>query len=212
MQITIVGAGNMGRGIASRALAGRHTVRILDKNVGKVRQLAAELQGQAAGADVQAADDSALASADMVVLALKCPVTMEFAAQHASALAGKIVVDIANPADFTTFDPTTEPGTSAAEQLAADVPAARVVKAFNTTFAGNLVAGQGGGQPLDFFIASDDTEAKKVVADLASSGGLHPIDVGPLRRARALEGFQIMHMSLQSDMPNPWFTAIQLVG
>jgi predicted dinucleotide-binding enzyme len=212
MQITIVGAGNMGRAIAARALAGRHTVRIIDKNAGKVCQLAADLQGQAAGADVQAANDSALASADIVVLALKYPVTMEFAAQHASALAGKIVVDIANPADFTTFDPTTEPGTSAAEQLAGDVPTARVVKAFNTTFAGNLVAGQAGGQPLDVFIASDDAEAKKVVADLASSGGLHPIDVGPLRRARALEGFQILHMSVQSEMPNPWFTAIQLVG
>jgi Trk K+ transport system NAD-binding subunit len=52
MQITIVGAGNMGRGIAARALAGRPTVRIIDKDAGKVRQLAADLQGQAAGADV----------------------------------------------------------------------------------------------------------------------------------------------------------------
>jgi predicted dinucleotide-binding enzyme len=37
------------------------------------------------------------------------------------------------------------------------------------------------------FIASEDAEAKATVTQLASDGGLRPIDAGPLRRARELE-------------------------
>ncbi len=76
------------------------------------------------------------------------------------------------------------PGTSAAEQIAAAAPTARVVKAFNTTFARTLIAGQVGGASLDVFIAGDDAAAKQAVTDLATSGGLRPIDAGPLKRAR----------------------------
>src|SRR5207247_2531044 len=80
-----------------------------------------------------------------------------------------------NPVDFATFDSlVVPPGTSAAEQIAAAAPGARVVKAFNTTFAGTLVAGQAGGAPLDVFIAGDDAEAKQPVADVAVAGGLRP--------------------------------------
>ncbi len=93
---------------------------------------------------------------------------------YTAFLAGKIVVDIANPADFSTFDPTTEPGTSAAEQVAAEAPRARVVKAFSTTFADTLVAGQVNGQPLDVFITGEDADPTKTIADLASSGALNP--------------------------------------
>jgi hypothetical protein len=52
------------------------------------------------------------------------------------------------------------------------------VKAFNTTFAGNLVTGEAGGAPLDVFIAGDDAGGMRAVADLAASGGPRPIDAG----------------------------------
>jgi predicted dinucleotide-binding enzyme len=58
-----------------------------------------------------------------------------------------------------------------------------VVKAFNTTFARTLIAGEVGGQPLDVLIAGDEDEAKGKVARLIADGGLRPLDVGPLRRA-----------------------------
>lgn len=209
MQVTIIGAGNMGRGIATRALAGAHTVRIIDHHPDKAADLAAELREQP-GRDVRSAEPAALSGADIVVLALKYPATRDFAAEHADDLAGKVVIDIANPADFSTFDPTTEPGTSAAEEIAAAAPGARVVKAFNTTFAATLLSGEVQGTPLDVFIAGADAEAKNTAAELVRTAGLTPIDVGPLRRARALEAFQIMHMSLQQDMPNPWHSAIAL--
>jgi predicted dinucleotide-binding enzyme len=112
-----------------------------------------------------------------------------------------------------TFDSlVVPPGTSAAERIAAAAPGARVVKAFNTTFAGNLVAGAAGGAPLDVFIAGDDARAKQAVADLAASGGLRPIDAGPLRRARELEGFQFLHMTLQQTLGTNWASAIKILG
>lgn len=210
MQITIIGAGNMGRGIATRALAGGHAVRIIDNHADKAAQLAADLVEQASG-DAEPGDGTAIATSDFVVLALNYPASRQVAAEHSVELAGKIVIDIANPADFATWDPTTESGTSAAEELAAQLPDARVVKAFNTTFAATLVTGQVNGRPLDVFIAGDDTDAKDTTAQLVLSAGLHPIDVGPLRRARALEAFMILHMSLQQNMPNPWHSAIAIL-
>jgi len=71
--------------------------------------------------------------------------------------------------------------------LSRDPPAARVVKAFNTTFARTLVAGTVAGQPLDVFIAGDDATAKATISQLAEAGGLRGIDTGQLSRARQLE-------------------------
>jgi hypothetical protein len=211
MQIAIIGAGKMGRGIATRALAGQHVVRIIDKDMEKAAQAAAEIRNQQPRGDIQPGSDDAIAAAGIVVLAVKYPATTQVAAEYASALDGKVVIDIANPADFATFDPATRSGRSAAEEVAAQVPRARVVKAFNTTFAASLVSGYADGQPLDVFIASDDAQARKTVAEFATSGGMHPVDAGPLRRARALEAFQILHMSLQQDMPDPWHSAIKII-
>ena len=70
MQITIIGAGNMARGIAIRALAGGHTVRIIDRAPDEAARLAAGLQESAAAADVQAAGATGIGGAGIVVLAL----------------------------------------------------------------------------------------------------------------------------------------------
>jgi predicted dinucleotide-binding enzyme len=77
-----------------------------------------------------------------------------------------------------------------------------VVKAFNTTFAATLVDGEVNGQRLDVLIAGDDFAAKERVSGLVEAGGLRPIDVGPLRRARQLEQLGFLHMSLQE--PRDW--------
>lgn len=213
MQVTIIGAGAMGRGIATRALFGRYTVRIIDRDPDKAAKLATDLRGSIPSADVQPAERSGLDTADIAVLALPFAAAEQVAAQYADALGGMAVVDISNPVDFSTFDGlVVPPGTSAAERIAAVIPAAHVVKAFNTTFAANLVAGQGGGLPLDVFVAGDDHAAKGKVVDLAQSAGLRAIDVGPLKRARELEGLQFLHMTMQQTLGTNWSSAIKIVG
>jgi predicted dinucleotide-binding enzyme len=59
------------------------------------------------------------------------------------------------------------------------------VKPFNTTFAIPLKSGTVAGDKRDVLLAGDDADAKGKVAALARDGGLNPIDVGPLKRAKA---------------------------
>lgn len=74
------------------------------------------------------------------------------------------------------------------------------MKAFNTTFAPTLVAGEVDGQQLDVLIAADDADAKEKVSRLVADGGLRPIDVGPLSRAQQLEQLGFLHISLQQPL------------
>jgi predicted dinucleotide-binding enzyme len=123
-----------------------------------------------------------------------------------------VVVDITNPIDTSTFQPLDLEAGSAAQEIAATAPGARVVKAFNTTFAGTLVAGEAGGQPLDVFLASDDDDAKQAVSRLAADGGLRAIDAGPLARARQLEALGYLHMTIQEGLGTGYGSAVKIVS
>jgi hypothetical protein len=218
MIVTIVGAGRLAEGLAVRALAGGHQLRITDSAHGKaeafIASLAARggLPGGAPPSRSVATVGEAIAGADIVVLALPYPEGRAVARGQGAALSGVTVVDTCNPIDFSTFDSLlTSPGMSAAEEIAAACPAARVVKAFNTTFASTLIAGQVAGLPLDVFLAGDDARAKAQVATLVLDGGMRPVDTGPLRRARELEAFQFMHMTLQGPLGLDWASAVKLL-
>jgi len=223
MIVTIVGAGRLAEGIAVRVLAGGHRLRIADADQAKADALAIGLQERGGGASARASTLTAgqvaafqvaegLAGADIVVLALPYPQGRLVARDQGAALSGVTVVDTCNPVDFSTFDSLlTSPGLSAAEEIADASKGARVVKAFNTTFAAALISGWIGGMQVDVFLAGDDTEAKKQVATLVRDGGMRPVDTGPLRRARELEAFQLLHMTIQGPLGLDWASAIKLL-
>ncbi|HEY6074454.1 MAG TPA: NAD(P)-binding domain-containing protein, partial [Anaerolineales bacterium] len=104
MNITIIGAGNMGRGIGTRAAAGGHSVTFVDVNPENAQTAAAEV-GKAAknGAKVFASSLGDVELGDVVVLAVWYGINMETVKQLGARLAGKVVVDIANPLN-STFD------------------------------------------------------------------------------------------------------------
>ncbi|MPV89400.1 NADP oxidoreductase [Georgenia ruanii] len=205
--ITIIGAGNMARGIATRALAGGHAVQILARDESNAGSLAGELGGAASGSL------AAPVTGDIVVLALPYDAALAVAEQLRDALAGKVVVDISNPVDFATFDRLVTPDdSSAAQEIQKVVPASKVVKGFNTVFAGTLVAGEVAGQKLDVALAADDPEAKDAVAALVESSGMRAIDAGPLKRAHQLEGLGFLHMAVQGQLGNTWSTAVKIIG
>jgi NADPH-dependent F420 reductase len=214
MQVTVIGAGNMGRGIGHRLVAGGHSVTIVDRDPEEAARLAEELRGAAEGdATVDAAGPGAELRGEVVVLAVYYPGSLELARDLGERLAGKAVVDISNPVNQTFDGLATAPGTSAAEELAASAAAgARVVKAFNTTFSGTLVEGQVAGQPLDVLIAGDDEEAKETVAQLVRDGGLRAIDTGPLERARQLEGLGFLGIALQQPLGLNFRSAWKLIS
>ena len=209
MEITIIGTGNMARGIGTRAVAGGHDVTLLGTEQAHAEELAAELDGSS----VKAGTVGDPIAGDVVVLAVWYPVSREVAERYGDQLDGKVVVDITNPIDVDAFEPIVPEAGSAAQELAAAAPNAKVVKAFNTTFAGTLAGGgKVAGQPLDVFIASDDDEAKAKVRELAESAGLRAIDAGPLALARQLEGAGYVHMAIQPGLGGTYASALKIVS
>ena len=183
MDITIIGTGNMARGIATRALAGGNAVTLLGTSADKAQALAGELSG-----DVRAGAIGDPISGDVVVLAVWYQVLDDVLGRYGDQLDGKVVVDITNPVDPQTFQPLNVAAGSAAQEIAQKVPGAKVVKAFNTTFAGTLVEGEVGGQPLDVFVASDDEDAKTPLRRPRRGQRHARRRRRPARHARQLEG------------------------
>lgn len=213
MDFTIIGAGNMGRGIATRLVSGGNSVVILDRDNAEAKKLADELQTATKGkGSVSAAGVGSPINSEAVILAVYYPNVPAVISQYGSQLVGKIIVDITNPLNATFDDLSTPPGSSAAEEIAKIAPAgAKVVKAFNTTFAGTLLSGQVGGESLDVFIAGDDAQVKERLAKAFSASGLRPIDVGPLRRARQLEGIGLLHITLQGTLGTNWASSVKIL-
>jgi len=189
--ITIIGLGNMGKGLAKR-LAGKADL-VLAARDGAPEVATAFAATLPAGVVVldQAA---AIAKADIVVLALPFPKALDVAANP--ALAGKVVLDISNPVkpDFSGL--TLGYSTSAAEELQAAAPGAKVVKAFNTIFASllDLPASQTADVPV--FIAGDDEAAVAAVAELVTSSGFAVEKTGGLDAARLLEPLGMLNIRL----------------
>ena len=209
MKVTIIGTGNMGRAIGEVAVRGGHDVQLVGRDPAVAEQLAQELGGDARGSGPDASIDG-----EIVVLALWYLTARDVVPALADRLKGTVVVDISNPVNVETFDDlVTPPDTSAAEELARLLPTGTpLVKAFNTTFAGTLEAGEVDGHPLDVLVAGDDEQAKKKVMELAESGGLRAVDAGPLKRARELEALGFLHMKVQDSLGSGYGSAVTFVS
>lgn len=209
MDVTIIGTGNMARGVGSRALAGGHNLTVVGKDSESAQAVAADIGGDGS---VKTAVTGEPLEGDVVVLAVYYPDARAAVEQHADQLAGKVVVDITNPVDESLDGLVVPADGSATQELAGLAPRARFVKAFNTTFAGTLTAGEVSGHKLDVLIAGDDDEAKATVAGLARDGGLNPIDVGPQKRARELEALGLLHMALQNTLGTGFATTVKIIA
>jgi predicted dinucleotide-binding enzyme len=115
--------------------------------------------------------------------------------------------------DFTTFEIIPARTTSGAEEIAKHLPeGAKLVKAFNTNFAGTLTKGEVDGNKLDVFIASDDKDAANTVATLVNESGMRGLYVGALSKAQTLEGIALINMTLQEKLGSNWMSAIKIVS
>src|SRR3954463_6978442 len=93
----------MGRGLATRAVAGGHNVTLIGTDREKAQALAEEV-GQGGSGSVQAGESP---TGDIVVLAVWYPVSLEVMRQSAAQLGGKVVVEITNPIDTDALEPLT---------------------------------------------------------------------------------------------------------
>ncbi len=210
MKVTIIGTGRIGHAVGSRLLAGGHEVEFVGTHISKAQELADELEGDGAVGATETV------RGEVAILAVPYTEAPHVVRQYADQLEGKVIVDPTNPVDFGRVELLDQDWIgsfgSGAELIAAEAPdGAGFVKAFNTNFAGPLLAGQVHGQPLDVFLAGDDEESKAKVMRLVSDGGLRPIDSGPLRRARELEAMALLHMQIQGPLSGHFASAIKVL-
>jgi len=190
--VSIIGKGSMGQAIAKVVTDGGNV---------------AELVGRE--------DAGKPLAGDVVVLAVPYPAVADVLAAHREHLAGKVVVDVTNPLNFETFDSLTVPAdSSAAAEIAAQLPESRVLKAFNTTFAATLAQGTvgDGGPTTTVLVAGDDAGAKATLAAVVEAGGLHAIDAGSLRRARELEALGFLQITLAAGEKVSWTGGFAVVA
>lgn len=173
MRIVVIGAGHVGGALGERLSAVGHDVVLAPR-------------GQERGA---------LAGAAAVVLAVPFPAVEELLPPLAEDLAGKVLIDCANPVGpgLTHGLNSVEAGSQVVARL---VPGASVVKAFSIYGWENLAdnafpeAVAVGLRPL-MLLAGDDPDANALVSGLADELGWEPLVVGGLNAALQLE-----HMTL----------------
>lgn len=194
MKIAIVGPGKLGSALGKLWTQKGHEVYFtFSRDPAKLEVVARETGPKAHAATVKAAVEKC----DVVVLTTKWAAVTSFLAE-AGSLSGKVVLDCTN-----TMTPRKTPEgevetRSCAEVLAATVPGARVVKTFNQAFEQILHAESrlfGGVKPTMFY-CGDDTEAKKVTAQLVEETDFEAIDAGPLENARLLEAYAVLIIRL----------------
>jgi predicted dinucleotide-binding enzyme len=207
MNITIIGAGNVGKALTGSAIRTGHSVTVSSAGGDSARELAA-----ATGAAAAESNRAAAESAEVVVLAVPYTAIPELLKEIGPVLEGKIVVDATNPlkADYSGLATS---GTSGAEEIQAKVPGARVVKAFNTALAARQADPKvAGGLRVDGFVAADNEEAKAAVLALVDAIGFNPIDAGGLAMASYLEGMAWLNITLQMKNGWSWQASWKLVG
>jgi 8-hydroxy-5-deazaflavin:NADPH oxidoreductase len=207
MKIAIIGAGNVGTALATSFKRAGHDVIITSRDPEDAGSVAGTT-----GARVAATNTAAATEAQIVVLATPFSSAADIAREIGPAVAGKPVVDVSNRMSFGAAGPDIDTTSSNAEDLAALLPGAHVVKAFNTLFASKQVDPTSAGVDLDGFVAGDDAAAKELVIELVASIGLHPVDVGPLSRARQLEGLAFLNISLNVAHGGAWQSGWKLIG
>jgi predicted dinucleotide-binding enzyme len=204
--VTVIGAGNFGSVVAGIAAKGGTGVQVLARDVEKARAVAGPLGGTAGAVGDEL-------TSDVVVLAVPYGAVADVVEAYPDAFDGKVLVDVTNPVDFSTFDDLVVPADSSAARLLQDaVPGAKVVKAFNTNFGGTLASGEIGSVPTTVLVAGDDEAAKRTVVELVTAAGLRGVDAGSLKRARELEAVGLLQMTLAGAEKISWGGGLALIS
>ncbi len=200
MNIGIIGGGSVGQHLGAGLIRTGHTVSIGIRNptqaeIDKPRAQTTPLSDWIAKTGGTVTDIATAArGGDLVINATSGQASLDALGIAGPALSGKVLIDVANPLDFSQgmppfLSPEYAGPTSLSEQIQAAYPDTHVVKAFNTIAAAvminpGLIPGD-----HDLFIAGNDAGAKATVSDIARGfGWVHIVDLGDLTGARATEG------------------------
>jgi predicted dinucleotide-binding enzyme len=191
MNISILGAGNVGMALARALLRAGQPVTLGVPDPARHAEAVAALGPQA----TLTGSDDAAARGELVILAVPYAAALAIAQSRAD-WAGRVLVDATNPLAAGLAGLSLGTSTSGAEQIAELARGARVVKAFNTTGAENMADSHyAQGQPM-MPVAGDDAAAREQVLALATLIGFDAVDMGPLSAARYLEPLAMVWIHL----------------
>ncbi len=199
MKIGIVGTGNVGSALGKRWAGLGHTVMFGARDPGdaKVKALVTS-----AGTSARAGSIADAATFGEVVVLATPYEAAESAIRQAGNLSGKVLIDCTNPLPADLSGLTIGHTTSAGETVAGWARGARVVKALNSTGAGNMTDPRYGSERASMFVCGDDAPAKATVSDLVRGLGFDVVDAGPLRNARLLEPLAMLWITLAYGLGN----------
>ncbi|HTA18281.1 MAG TPA: NAD(P)-binding domain-containing protein [Polyangia bacterium] len=209
MKIAIFGTGMVGSTIGTKLVSLGHEVKMGSRTAGNAKATAwVEANGKTASQGTFA-DAAAFGE-----IAFNCTAGVASVAAIEAAgpknLAGKILVDVSNPLDFSKGMPPTLSvcnGDSTAEQLQRACPDAKVVKALNTMNCTlmvdpSLIKGE-----HDVFLSGNDAAAKGRVTEILKGwfGWKNVVDLGDLTAARGQEMFVILWVRVYGALQSPNF-------
>ena len=208
------GTGPQGRGLALRFATAGYAVVVGSRERAKAQGVVDAMLAAHPGIDVRGDDNAAaIADADAVVLALAPDGLAATVEMLSDGLAGRLVIDVVVPLalrDGLAEHAPPAGAASAGELVQAMLPHSRVVGAFKTIPASQLLAVQ---RPLDgdVLVCGDDAAARAEVAALvARIPGPRAVDAGAMRNARAIEGITALLVNL--NRAHRAHTSIRILG
>lgn len=189
--ISIIGSGKMAGAIAEVAARAGTDIQIIKRTAGSHSAARPEFEHGVMGDEL---------TGDIVVLAVPYGAYPGILENYRDQLCERLIIDIANPIDFSTYDRLKSPAdSSTAAELAKLLPeGVAVVKAFNVNLGDTLTSGTNGTTPTTVLYAGDYADAKMQVAALIEAAGMRAVDAGPLTRARELEAMGFLQIILAS--------------
>lgn len=194
MKLAFVGGtGPAGIGLAARLARAGHDVAIGSRASDRAAAAADEVRALAPGGSIaHGTNDDVVGDAEVVFLTVPPDAQGKSVEALAAALAGKVVVSLANPLRVeggrVSYEPP--PAGSLAEEAARAAPGARVVSMFQEIHVGRWRRAK----PIDSdtVVCGDDDDAKRVAMRLATDAGVRPVDGGGLANSRFVEGFVVV--------------------
>jgi 8-hydroxy-5-deazaflavin:NADPH oxidoreductase len=185
MRIAILGAGRVGRTLGARWSTTGHDIVYGVRDPSDIRY--AELGSTARPTD-------AVLGAEVILVAL--PWSAVEAVLSGIDVADAVVIDATNPLAANARELQVHPELSGAHLVAQWARSSHVIKAFNTTGAGNMADPSYAASAHLMLLAGDDADAKSVVSTLASEIGFDAVDAGTLSAARDLEHLAMIWIRL----------------
>ena len=210
MRIGVLGTGAVGSAISTRLLQLGHTVRMGSRSADG-EALAAWVGGAGEGAEGGSFADAAAGSELVFNCTAGTASLAALSAAGADNLAGKTLVDVANPLDFSAGMPATLSvcnDESLAEQIQEAFPETRVVKALNTVTSAVMVDPGRLRGDHSIFVCGNDDAAKAQVKALLEAIGWPPdsiLDLGEIAAARGAEMYLPLWLALYGALGTPEF-------